>query len=77
MSLQVQVFSHLAELCQSAELEAPMCSTVAQLRQHLESVFPLLSSETYAVAVNLRVAEPSTELQAGDKIALLPPFSGG
>lgn len=52
--------------------------TVADLRASLAAQYPMLAGlRSLYIAVNNNYAEDTTELQATDEIALIPPVSGG
>lgn len=57
-------------------LKRPL-KTVAELRELLESTYPLLKKIPYLVAVNKIIATVENPLNPGAEIAILPPFSGG
>ncbi|MCC3159797.1 molybdopterin converting factor subunit 1 [Hymenobacter sp. 15J16-1T3B] len=60
------------------ELTVPAGQSVQQLLAELHQSFPALGQlRSLAVAVNNEYAQPETELQERDEIALIPPVSGG
>lgn len=61
------------------ELEVPSSTTVDGLRSRLGGERPALESlwPRLAIAVDGRLAKPSTLLEEGSEVALLPPVSGG
>lgn len=50
---------------------------VANLRMHLEVVYPTLKGMIYLVAINQQIVSSNDALMLDCEIALLPPFSGG
>jgi len=74
--VQVLVFASLRERLGFAarELTLPEGSTVSAA---LEALVPRELQKGLAAAVNRVYAGPTTELQDGDELALLPPVSGG
>jgi molybdopterin synthase catalytic subunit/molybdopterin converting factor small subunit len=80
MRLSIACFGRLRELLApevSVELAEP--ATVADLWRILREQYPALApyEGTIAIAVNESFASSSTPLAAGDRVALLPPVSGG
>ena len=81
MRVRVLFFGMLRDITGgSAEtIELPDESSVADLLARCGSKNARLKEclGSLAVAVNQRYADPSTKLQSGDEVALLPPVSGG
>jgi len=81
MRVRVLFFGMLRDITGgSAEMiELPDESSVADLLARCGSKNARLKEclGSLAVAVNQRYADPSTKLQSGDEVALLPPVSGG
>ncbi|MFO0773968.1 MAG: molybdenum cofactor biosynthesis protein MoaE [Nitrospiraceae bacterium] len=50
---------------------------VAQLTQDYPAIADLIHAKKVLVSVNQDIAQPDQALQAGDELALLPPFAGG
>lgn len=60
------------------EIEVNEASTVADLKQLLESQYPELKGlRSLFIAVNNSYAKNETVLAQSDEIALIPPVSGG
>jgi len=81
MQVTVKLFATYREIAGSKELTLRL-GNGATIRALLDSVYakvPRLKGfeETMLVAVNHEFAEPSTRLQEGDEVALMPPVSGG
>lgn len=76
-TIQIQLFGQLQEIIGGTELELPHPATVAELKQALETKFPLLAGRAYAIAINKKIQAENVPIQPGAAIALLPPFSGG
>ena len=81
MHFRIVAFASAADALGSGELsvEMPTGSTLADLKEHLESQFPDLARHwpRLAVAVDGELAPAETELRPGVEVALLPPVSGG
>lgn len=62
----------------SKELELEDGTTVAALKEELETLFPEMKRlKSYMVAVNNEYAENEQVLCSKDEIAIIPPVSGG
>lgn len=77
MALTIRLFGQFAEMAGSQTLQVEQVADTDALRLKLESMFPVLQSIPYLVAVDKDVATGNTVLQPGSVIALLPPYSGG
>ncbi len=81
MRLRVLLFATYREVVGVKELAwtADPGATLGQFLDAFLAAHPRLSPHrgSMMVAVNLAVADPSTELHEGDEVALLPPVSGG
>jgi molybdopterin converting factor small subunit len=69
------VAEHIGAQMETIDVSDSVC-TVAELRQFLESKYEGLGKLSYQVSRNRKLVA-SGELNQGDEIALLPPFSGG
>ena len=79
MLLHVQYFGRLQDLTQCAQspIDLPEPCTVATLLEQVQKDYPPLAEAAFQVAVNRRLASTNQVIEAGDEVALLPPFSGG
>ncbi|RYG05129.1 MAG: MoaD/ThiS family protein [Chitinophagaceae bacterium] len=77
MSIKVLFFGQLAEISGTDVLETEVRTDTAALKRFLETEFPGLQQMVFNIAVNSEIIETQAQLQAGDTVALLPPFSGG
>lgn len=79
--MKILCFARLRDLAGSAEIdvELPATATVGDLRREVERQAPALGPllPKCAVAVNDEYADETVELRPGDRVALLPPVSGG
>jgi molybdopterin converting factor small subunit len=50
---------------------------VFTLKAQLAKTYPLLNEIEYLVSVNKKIVGADYVLEAGNEVALLPPFSGG
>ncbi len=51
--------------------------TLADLQASLVQSFPALKDQHYRMTLNLEFLPESAALQAGDEVALVPPYAGG
>ena len=80
MGIQILCFGRLRELlAPEITVELSLPATVGDLWQFLRQQYPALApyDGAIAIAVNQVFASPSTPLEPGDQVALLPPVSGG
>ncbi|MGE5704130.1 MAG: molybdenum cofactor biosynthesis protein [Clostridia bacterium] len=81
MQVKVLLFAALAERANRRELLVTLAdhATVHMLLEEIGSQHPELSGllASCFVSLNQEYASPSTVIQAGDEIAILPPVSGG
>lgn len=57
-------------------LELPS-GPVSELKKALEVRYPRLKEQTYRIAIDGKLSEEETLVEANSEIALLPPFAGG
>jgi sulfur-carrier protein len=82
MRIRILYFAALKELLGSAgeEIEMPVSRTdVARVEARLIELHPELEGRlaSVRVAVNEEFASPTTPVEDGDTLALIPPVSGG
>ncbi len=81
MKIEVRLFAIARELCghDALELELPAGSTVAQLRSELGRREPTLASHLphFIFSRNEEYASEEIPLADGDRVACIPPVSGG
>jgi len=77
MKITIQAFGKIEEIIGDSDCTLDSVDTVQSLYNELAIQFPALANMMYAVAINNKIANPSSEIKEGDSIALLPPFSGG
>jgi|PlaIllAssembly_1097288.scaffolds.fasta_scaffold125906_2 molybdopterin synthase sulfur carrier subunit len=75
--MEITAFGRLADIIKNKEVRLDHITTTDQLRQALQLDFPSLSATGYTIAVNNMIRPGNTTLEPDDKIALLPPYSGG
>ncbi|MBW4519449.1 MAG: molybdopterin converting factor subunit 1 [Scytolyngbya sp. HA4215-MV1] len=81
IGITVKLFAAYQEAYGVSELSLalPVGTTVEQVRDRLITEHPELAQwrNLTRFGVNFQFAEPSTILQAGDEVVLIPPVSGG
>ena len=77
MKIKLLAFGQIADLTGQSESEITDVINTDELKQKLSEQFPELSRSKYSVAVNKKIVQGNAQLNNGDTVALLPPFSGG
>lgn len=76
--ISILFFAQLQESMGQSQMEVPLAGkTVAEVKAWLEKEYPLLSLEQVMTAVNEEFARDQTIVNEGDKVAFIPPISGG
>lgn len=81
IQVTVKLFAAYQEACGTSELQlqVPAGAPVATVRDRLIAQHPQLAQwrDLTRFGVNLQFVEPTTPLQDGDEVVLIPPVSGG
>jgi molybdopterin synthase sulfur carrier subunit len=77
MKLEIISFGKISEFITRQEIEVSEIDNTDQLQQYLEISFPKLSGMKYKLAVNQNIIQSNQQLTDNDKVAIMPPFSGG
>ena len=75
--LELRCFGQLVEKLGWSQHRLPLVADTDTLRAQLLAQYPSLQGISFTVAVNRNITHGNTPLNAGDEIALMPPFSGG
>ncbi|MEL5988631.1 molybdopterin converting factor subunit 1 [Kurthia gibsonii] len=76
--ISILFFAQLQESMGQSQMEVPLAGkTVAEVKAWLEKEYPLLSLGQVMTAVNEEFARDQTIVNEGDKVAFIPPISGG
>jgi molybdopterin synthase sulfur carrier subunit len=77
MHIEVIFFGQLVDKvgCSTTRMINP--GTIAAFKKAIVEQYPLLKQTKYTIALNNKIAEDTETIQEHDKIALMPPFSGG
>ena len=80
MIIRVIAFGIAREIFGKREIELDIDGPInaVQLKNRLSLLYPELKEIlSFAIAVNQEYALPTTEINASDEIAIIPPVSGG
>ena len=75
--ISVLFFGKLADDCGAKQISLADVALVADALKKLETQYPVLKNQTFAIALNHKTCNSTDVLKAGDVLAFLPPFSGG
>jgi molybdopterin converting factor small subunit len=75
--MQLLFFGPLADIAGKTQFDLSRIQNTDQLKRAIFEKHPELVSHSFLVAVNKKVHQENVILNAGDEVALLPPFSGG
>lgn len=75
--IHIQAFGNLTDILGKETFILKEMSTTSQLIEQLEHLYPNLKGLSYRISLNNRLISETETLKDKDKIALLPPFSGG
>ena len=81
ITVTIKLFAAYQEACGFPELawEFPAGTPVQAVGDRLRAEYPQLKQWQYLTryGINLQFVEPTTVLQDGDEVVLIPPVSGG
>jgi molybdopterin converting factor subunit 1 len=77
MITEVMFFGQLTDITGSARLEVKDAKDTDSLKEQLFQQYPALSLAKFRIAVDNKLVNDNTAINAGSKIAFMPPFSGG
>lgn len=75
MSIRILYFGPLKEITQQGE-EHTRVNSIEELKDWLYVKYPKLVEHEFRIAVNEKLTEEG-DLHPNDRVALLPPYSGG
>ncbi len=76
-TIRIKAFGMVAEKIGTESLIMENPGSTQNLRLQLFERFPDLKPVKFSLALNKKVIQGDSEIEAGMEIALLPPFSGG
>ncbi|MBK6338630.1 MAG: MoaD/ThiS family protein [Bacteroidetes bacterium] len=78
MHLKILFFGQLTDITQTTKMDLnESLSTAFELDAFLKKEFPDFKNHKYQIAINQKIINTDINLNEGDEIAFLPPFSGG
>ena len=77
MEINVLFFGVLAEVAQTGFKHYRNVNSFGDLKLKIEDDFPEIVHYNYRISVNNEIINNDPVLNDGDKVALLPPFTGG
>ena len=76
--IEVEYFGLLAEITNcKTEVINHNSITISELKLWLATKYPSFNQLTYKVAINLKFKNQDYSISSTDRVAILPPFSGG
>jgi molybdopterin converting factor small subunit len=75
--MKLLLFGSLADIAGKTHFDLSNIRNTNELKSLLFRLHPELSSHSFLIAVNKKVRNENYELNSGDEVALMPPFSGG
>ncbi|MCC7533222.1 MAG: MoaD/ThiS family protein [Bacteroidia bacterium] len=76
-TITIIAFGEIAEILNRSAISIENFTDTDSLEIWLHQNFKELKNKTYKIAVNKKLILNNTQLQSGDEVALMPPFSGG
>lgn len=77
MEIELISFGKIAELIGTRKVDITDIHDTDSLKVYLETLFPLLTTIKYKIALNQHVVQSNQRIAHHDTVALMPPFSGG
>ena len=77
MKLEIISFGKISEFIHHQNIEVSNVTTTDELQNYLEQVYPQLIKMKYKLALNHNIVQANQILTNEDKVAIMPPFSGG
>lgn len=75
--INILAFGQLIDITGQNSLQMKDVTDTDALKAKLLEKYPKLAQSKFLMAVNMEVIRGNAKLNAGDVVALLPPFSGG
>lgn len=77
MNIQVRLFGLLSETVGKTQLIVDDCNDTQSLKEKIIREYPKLKDCVFMISVDKKLVKNNQTLEAGNEVALLPPFSGG
>ena len=75
--INILAFGPLIAVFGKKTFEMDRLASTKALREKLETDFPGLKDQQYAIALDMQFISTETSLEGVETVALLPPYSGG
>ncbi len=75
--IDILAFGQLTDITGQSSWQIDDAIDTDQIRSKLLEMYPKLAQSKFLMAVNMEVIRGNVQLNSGDVVALLPPFSGG
>ena len=75
--MEIILFGQLAEIAGSSRIEIDLQKDTNGLVECINRKYPAMEDIRYQIALNKKVVNSNSPINADATIALLPPFSGG
>ena len=76
MAVKIQLYGQLKQITGVPELSIDAADTDGLVKE-VATRFPLIENLPYLIAVDRTIVQVNTAIEAGQELALLPPYSGG
>lgn len=76
-NVTIQLFGVLSELTNQTVFSLDHVNNTNEIIHKIETDFPAITKHKYIIALNNKVIKENTSLNNSDKIAIMPPYSGG
>lgn len=77
MEIEIISFGRISEFIGSQRIEVSGTGNTDELKGYLEKSFPMLRNVKYKLALNNKIVQGNLPILNNDKVAIMPPFSGG
>ena len=77
MEINILAFGQIRDITGHSSMKIGGVKNTNEVGQKLIELYPALRPLKYSLAVNKRIVQENTDLNDGDTVALLPPYSGG
>ena len=76
-TINILAFGQLTDITGQSTWQINDLNDTNQLKAMLFEKYPKLEQSKFLLAVNMEIIRGNVQLNSGDVVALLPPFSGG
>jgi molybdopterin converting factor small subunit len=76
-TIEILAFGQIIDITGQKVLQMEHVHDTEELKASLNKTYPSIRATEYRIAVNMEIIRGNVNLNPGDVVALLPPFSGG